>query len=158
MKIYNYNYIGIYNYKYKCESISCSVMSNSLQPHGLSTARLLCPWNFPTRILEWVTFSFSRLSSQPKDRTRVSCMAGRFFYPLSHQRSQKNIIISVQFSCSALSNSLRPHGLQHPMPPCPSLTPRVHPNSCPLVGDAFQSSHPLSSPSPPWGRKELDAN
>ena len=25
----------------------CSVVSNSLQPHGLSPARLLCPWNFP---------------------------------------------------------------------------------------------------------------
>ena len=32
---------------------------------------------------------------------------------------------SVQFSCSAMSNSLQPHGLQHARPPCPSLTPRV---------------------------------
>ena len=31
-----------------------------------------------------------------------------------------------------MSNSLRPHGLQHSMPPCPSPTPRVCPNSCPL--------------------------
>ena len=27
------------------ESVSCSVMSNSLQPHGLGPARLLCPWD-----------------------------------------------------------------------------------------------------------------
>ena len=26
---------------------ACSVVSNSLQPHGLLPARLLCPWNFP---------------------------------------------------------------------------------------------------------------
>ena len=31
------------------------------------------------RILEWVAFSFSRGSSQPRDRTRVSCIAGGFF-------------------------------------------------------------------------------
>ena len=29
------------------ENVSCSVMSNSLQPHGLYTARLFCPWGFP---------------------------------------------------------------------------------------------------------------
>ena len=39
--------------------------------------------------------------------------------------------ISVQFSHSVVSNSLRPHESQHPRPPCPSPTPRVHSNSCP---------------------------
>ena len=34
---------------------------------------------FQARILEWVTISFSRCSSQPRDRTRVSCTAGRLF-------------------------------------------------------------------------------
>ena len=38
---------------------------------------------------------------------------------------------SVQFSHSVVSNSLRPHELQHARPPCPSPTPGVHPNSCP---------------------------
>ena len=38
---------------------------------------------------------------------------------------------SVQSSRSIMSNSLRPHELQHARPPCPSLTPGVHPNSCP---------------------------
>ena len=59
---------------------------------------------------------------------------------------QKINISSVQFSCSVVSDSLRPHGLQ------PGLTVRnqlaeftqthVH-----RVGDAIQSSHPLLSPS-----------
>ena len=40
--------------------------------------------------------------------------------------------ISVQFSRSVVSNSLWPHGLQHARPPCPSPTPRVYSNSCPL--------------------------
>ena len=34
---------------------------------------------FQTRILEWVAFPFSRVSSQPRDRTQVSCIAGRLF-------------------------------------------------------------------------------
>ena len=38
-----------------------------------------------------------------------------------------------QFSCSVMSNSLQPHGLQHNRPPCPSPTPRVYSNSCPLT-------------------------
>ena len=40
-------------------------------------------------------------------------------------------ISSVQFSLSAMSNSLRPHESQHARPPYPSPTPRVHLNSCP---------------------------
>ena len=39
---------------------------------------------------------------------------------------------SVQFSRSVVFDSLRPHGLQHARLPCPSPTPRVNPNSCPL--------------------------
>ena len=38
---------------------------------------------------------------------------------------------SVQFSCSVVSNSLRPHESQHARLPCLSPTPRVYPNSCP---------------------------
>ena len=41
-------------------------------------------------------------------------------------------ISSVQFSCSVVSDSLWPHEPQHARPPCPSPTPRVHPNPCPL--------------------------
>ena len=39
---------------------------------------------------------------------------------------------SVQFSPSVVSDSLRPHGLQHTRPPCPLPTPGVYSNSCPL--------------------------
>ena len=95
-------------------SESCSVLSDSLWPHGLCS-----PWNspgqnsrvgslsllhgiFPTqgsnpvlphcgwilyqlsykgspRILEWVAYPFSSGSSQPRNQTGVSCIAGRFF-------------------------------------------------------------------------------
>ena len=39
---------------------------------------------------------------------------------------------SDQFSRSVVSDSLRPHGLQHTTPPCPSPIPRVYSNSSPL--------------------------
>ena len=39
---------------------------------------------------------------------------------------------SVQFSHSVMSDSLRPHGLQHAKLPCPSPTPGAYSNSCPL--------------------------
>ena len=39
---------------------------------------------------------------------------------------------SVQFSHSVVSDSFRPHGLQHTRPPCPSSTPQVYSNSCSL--------------------------
>ena len=39
---------------------------------------------------------------------------------------------SVQFSRSVMSNSLQSHEPQHARPACPSPTPRVDPNSCPL--------------------------
>ena len=49
---------------------------------------------------------------------------------------------SAQFSHSVVSNSLRPHGLQHARPPCPSPTPRVYSHSS-------RWCHPLSSSSLP---------
>ena len=50
---------------------------------------------------------------------------------------------SVLFSHSVTSNSLRPHGLQHTRPPCPSPTPGAYSNSCPLN----QWCHPTISSS-----------
>ena len=53
----------------------------------------------------------------------------------------------VQVSCSVVSDSLRPHGLQHTRLPCPSPSHRACSNHVHWVGDAIQPSHPLSSPS-----------
>ena len=50
-----------------CDPIDCSPTGSSV--HGISQAR----------ILEWVAISSSRRSSQPRDQTSISCMAGRFF-------------------------------------------------------------------------------
>ena len=50
---------------------------------------------------------------------------------------------SVHFSCLGVSDSLQPHGLQHPRSPCPSPAPGVHPNPCPLS----RWCHPIISSS-----------
>jgi len=50
---------------------------------------------------------------------------------------------SVQFSRSVVSDSLRPHESQHARPPCPSPSPGVHSDSCPLS----QWCHPAISSS-----------
>ena len=50
-----------------CNLMDCSLPGSSV--HGI----------FQARILEWVAIPFSRASSQPRDWTQVSCIAGRFF-------------------------------------------------------------------------------
>ena len=50
-----------------------------------------------------------------------------FNHTCEHTQTQ----YSVQFSHSVVSDSLRPHELQHVRPPCPSPTPGVHPDPCP---------------------------
>ena len=50
-----------------CDPMDCSPAGSSV--HGISQAR----------VLEWVAIYFSRGSSQPRDPTQVSCIAGRFF-------------------------------------------------------------------------------
>ena len=58
-----------------CDPMDCS-------PPGSSVPGIL-----QARILEWVAISFSRGSSQLRDQTHVSCIAGRFFIVMSHQGS-----------------------------------------------------------------------
>ena len=58
----------------KMYGVSCSVVPDFVQPHGLQPTRPLQAW-----VLEWVAIYFSRGSFQPRDRTQVSCTAGRFF-------------------------------------------------------------------------------
>ena len=58
-------------------------------------------------------------------------------------------ILLLLFSCSVVSNSLRPHGLQHARFPCPSLSPRVSLNFMSIESVMLFNHLILSSPSPP---------
>ena len=57
--------------------------------------------------------------------------------------------VSVQFSPSVRSDSLRPHEPQHARPPCLSPAPGAYPNPCPLSRWCHPTISSLSSPSPP---------
>ena len=50
-----------------CDPVDCSLSGSTV--HGI----------FQARVLEWIAISFSRVSSRPRNRTRVSCIAGRCF-------------------------------------------------------------------------------
>ena len=58
-----------------CDPMDYSLTGSSV--HGI----------FQARVLEWVAISFSRGSSQHRDRTQVSHIVSRCFYHLSHQGS-----------------------------------------------------------------------
>ena len=76
------------------------------------------------RILEWVAYPFSRGSSQPRNRTRVSCIAGGFFISWAireahgaggHIQTSLSLdgipgVLSIR-ACSATTDALQPHGL-----------------------------------------------
>ena len=59
--------------------VSHSVVSDSLQPMDCSPPGSSVHGILQARILEWVAISFSSRSFQPRDQTKVSCIAGRFF-------------------------------------------------------------------------------
>ena len=61
----------------------------------------------------------------------------------ANQSIQYTTFNSVQFSHSIASDTLQPHESQHTRPPCPSLSPRIHSNSCP----SSQWRHPAISSS-----------
>ena len=100
------------------------------------------PGILQARILAWIAIPFSRGSSQLRDRTQVSHIAGRFFTSWATTEGPL-MFSSVQFSRSVMSDSLQPHELQHARPPCPSPTAGVHSNSRPLS----QWCHPSISSS-----------
>ena len=63
----------------RCDPMNCSLPGSSI--HGI----------FQARILEWAAISFSRGSSQPRDWTWVSRIAGRCFTIWANQRSLTSI-------------------------------------------------------------------
>ena len=72
------------------------------------------------------------VSKYGQSRTKMayfqqSCLSGYPEMPWPRRGAWKRLL----FCCSVMSKSLRPHGLQHARPPCPSPTPGARSNSCP---------------------------
>ena len=120
--------------------VSRSVMSNSLWPHGLPRQAPLST-EF-SRQEYWNEYQFPSLGDLPDPGTERRCPV------LQADALPSEPPVSVQFSHSVTSNSLRPHDHSTPGLPVhhqlPSTQTHVH-----QVGDAIQPSHPLASPSPP---------
>ena len=66
-----------------CDPMDCSPPDSSV--HGILQAR----------ILEWVAFLFSRWSLRPRDQTRVSCIAGRFFTIWATREAQSGNVYAL---------------------------------------------------------------
>ena len=94
-----------------CECV-CSVVSNSLQPHGLEPGRLLIHGIFQARMLKWVAISYSSGSPQPRDRTwslTSSALSGGLsvgFFPLHYLGSSLAAAAKSLQSCLTLCDPI----------------------------------------------------
>ena len=122
-----------------CCCFCCSVVSDSLQPHGLYVAcQAPLPMGF-SRQEQWSGLTFPSPGDLPNPGIELRSPALHYIY-MGIYIPQFNL---VQFSHSVKSDSLWPNRLQHARPPCPSPTPGVYPNSCTLS----QWCHPTISSS-----------
>ena len=83
---------------------------------------------------DWATFPFPfKVNSKETYKMSVSSHhPSRILSVQSYVTKKRASTTSVQISCSVVSDSLQPHEPQHTRLPCPSPTPEVHPNPCPL--------------------------
>ena len=82
------------------------------------------------------------------DLCKLPCFSVSQF-PCLQNGEYDSYFSSVQFSCSVVSDSLRPHELQHARPPCPYQLLEFTQTHVHWVSDAMQPSHSLLPPSPP---------
>ena len=89
--------------------------------------------------------------SVSEDKEKIMWRGGLEFRINWLLNTEKQFACVGKFSSVQLvtqSNTLRPHGVLHARPPCPSPTPGVYSNSYPLGHDAIQPCLPLSPPFP----------
>ena len=109
-------------------TVSWSWLFMSIEPGMLSNRFILC---CPLLLLPLVFTSMWSLKFISNLHV-LSPWSNEVVLIVPYFRDEETQFSSVQFSRSVVSDPLRPHGLQHARPPCPSPTPGVHPNSCPL--------------------------
>ena len=112
-----------------CNLMDCSMTGSSF--HGILQAR----------ILEWVVIPFSREFPNPELKPSFPALQrdSLLSKSLDSRLYSVQLLYSVQFSHSVMSDSLQSHGLQHIRIPCPSPTPRAYSNSCPLTQCCHQT-------------------
>ena len=113
--------------------------------YGVQPTRFACLWDFPGKNTEVVVICFSRGYSWLRDWTCISCLKGRLYHYLAGGLSAwvtcKAHVMDCVFvlrnfssvqSLSRVPCFVTPWITQHARPPCPSPTPGVLANSCPL--------------------------
>ena len=132
MKGITHRIVTVNSCGYRCWRCCCLVAKLCLTfvpPHGLIACQACLTMRiFQARILEWVT---------------ISCNKYILLHWWIYMHKDRWVCFLLLLSCSVMSNSWRPHVLQHARLPCPSPSPRVCSNSCPLS----QWCHPTISPS-----------
>ena len=111
-------------------SLSCigEGNGNPLQCSCLENPRDRAAWWAAVSGVSQSWTRLKRLSSSSSSRRRNNPQAARI--PMDF-RGKSGAFSSVQFSCSVMSDSLQPHGLQQTRSPCTSSTPRAYSNLCP---------------------------
>ena len=110
----------------------------------------------------WVTFKHKTFSNQKGTFMHIyviGCLCVRMSVYVCARKCE--FTVSVQFSCSVMSDSLQTHGLQHTRPHCPSPTPRAYSNSGPLsqwCHPTVSSCHPLLLPASIFSRIMVFSN
>ena len=79
-----------------CGYVSHPVVSGFVTPCTVDHRAPLSRGLLQARTLEWVAIPFSRGSSWPRDRTLVSCMAGRLFTVWAPRKAQKAILLHTE--------------------------------------------------------------
>ena len=86
--------------------VSCSVMSDSLRPHGLQSARLLCPWDSPGKN-SGVDCHFLLQGIFPtQDSNPGLPHCRKILYQLSYEGSPMNLSCLCRSQCEVLFNCL----------------------------------------------------
>ena len=90
--------------------------------------KFLKRWAFQTLLLvSWETFMWVKKQQlEPDIKQRTGSKLGKEYITAVYCQ----LALLLMFSCSVVSNSLRPHGLQHARLPCPSPSPGACSNSC----------------------------
>ena len=97
------------------------------------------------RILEWVAFPFSRGSSPPRDRTQVSCIAGRFFTSWAIGKPKNTGVDSLSLLQRIFWTQESNQGLLHCRHASAAAAAAKSLQSCPTLSNPMDCSPPGSS-------------
>ena len=122
--------------------ILCFLVTQScltLQPHGLQTARFLCPWNSPSKNTRVGCHALLRGSSQPGNRAYVSHVTGGFFTIWATREAQKRPLLLLLSRFSRVRLCAAPQTAAHQAPPSLGFPRQEHWSRLPFPSPMHES-------------------